>query len=243
MPSHEWPSSSGAHPSQTTSLTTSSLLVAMGSPYSTTSDDVDSIQHEPPASNEENQVYYPRHSADAAESFNILRQKLPSELVLEILGFAEYWLLSAAHREDTVVYSENDCRHRIPYLTSKLIQGERFPVQEIKINIWSHDQGWSSYREDHGTFRNSWTWFELGIERPPGRDDISKDENLRLATNVHAGREAMNHQITYSRNQKLHWMENLQAGDLISIVPRARFPGWRNTVEKASIEVYTSPVL
>ncbi|KAJ5969059.1 hypothetical protein N7501_005307 [Penicillium viridicatum] len=215
----------------------------MGSSYSTTSDDVKSIRNEASASHEENQMYYPRHSADAVESFNILRQKLPSELVLEILEFAEYWVLSAVHREDRVGYSENDCRDRIPYLTSKPIQGERFPVQEIKINIWSHDQGWSSYREDHGTFRNSWTWFELGIERPPGRDDISKDEDLRLATNVHAEREAMNHQITYRRDQKLRWMENLQAGDLISIVPRARFPGWRNTVEKASIEVYTSPVL
>ncbi|OQD64298.1 hypothetical protein PENPOL_c008G04684 [Penicillium polonicum] len=215
----------------------------MGSSYSTTSDDVKSIRHEASASHEENQMYYPRHSADAVESFNILRQKLPSELVLEILEFAEYWVLSAVHREGRVGYSENDCRDRIPYLTSKPIQGGRFPVQEIKINIWSHDQGWSSYREDHGTFRNSWTWFELGIERPPGRDDISKDEDLRLATNVHAEREAMNHQITYRRDQKLRWMESLQEGDLISIVPRARFPGWRNTVEKASIEVYTSPVL
>ncbi|CAI7568635.1 unnamed protein product [Penicillium palitans] len=206
----------------------------MGSSYSTTSDDVNSIRHEASASHEENQMYYPRHSADAVESFNILRQKLPSELVLQILESAE---------EDTQDYNENDCRDRIPYLTSEPIQGERFPVQEIKINIWSHDQGWSSYREDHGTFRNSWTWFDLGIERPPGRDDISKDEDLRLATNVHAEREAMNHQITYRRDQKLRWMENLQPGDRISIVPRARFPGWRNTVEKASIEVYTSPVL
>ncbi|KGO37087.1 hypothetical protein PEX1_043940 [Penicillium expansum] len=215
----------------------------MGSSYSTTSEDVNHIQHEASATIKGNQMHYPRHSADAVESFNILRQKLPSELVLDILEFAEYWVLSTVYREDSMEYNEADCRDRTPYLTSEPIQGERFPVQEVRINILSHDQGWSSYREDHGTFRNSWTWFDLGIERSPGRDDISTDEDLRLATNVHAGREAMNHQITYRRDQKLRWMQNLQAGDRISIVPRARFPGWRNTVEKASIEVYTSPVL
>ncbi|KAI2674953.1 hypothetical protein CBS147355_6767 [Penicillium roqueforti] len=215
----------------------------MGSSYSTISEDVKSIRNGPSASHEENQIYYPRHSADAVESFNILRQKLPSELVLEILELAEYWVLSATFRADTVGYDEGDCRDRTPYLTSEPIQGERFPVREIRINIWSHDQGWSSYGEDNGTYRNSWTWFDLGIERPPGRDDISKDEDLRLATNVHARRETMHHQITYRRDQKLRWMQNLQAGDRISIIPRARFHGWRNTVEKASIEVYTSPVL
>ncbi|EKV09931.1 Ankyrin repeat protein [Penicillium digitatum] len=215
----------------------------MGSSYSTISVDVNSIRREASASTGGNRIHYPRHSADSVETFNILRQKLPSELVLEILEFAEYWVLSAVHREDRVHYNESDCRDRTPYLTSEPIQGERFPVQEIKINIWSHDQGWSSYREDHGTFNNSWTWFDLGIEKPPGREDIPTDENLRLATNVHAGRETMNHQIIYRRDQALNWMQNLQAGDRISIVPRARFAGWRNTVEKASIEVYTSPVL
>ncbi|KAJ6179768.1 hypothetical protein N7519_010229 [Penicillium mononematosum] len=215
----------------------------MGSSYSTASEDVNSLRHEPSDSPEENPMYYPRNSADAVESFNILRQKLPSELVLDVLEFAEYWVLSAVHREDRMEYTERDCHDRTPYLTSEPIQGERFPVREIRINIWSHDQGWSSYREDHGTFRNSWTWFELGIERPPGRDDTSKDEDLRLATNVHAGRETMHHRIMYNGDQKPRWMQYLQPGDRISIVPRARFPGWRNTVEKASIEVYTSPVL
>ncbi|KAJ5502602.1 hypothetical protein N7463_005476 [Penicillium fimorum] len=215
----------------------------MGSSYSTTSEDVNSVQNGGSASDEEHSTYYPRSSADAVECFNLLRQKLPSELVLEILEFAEYWVLSAVYREHSMDYTEDDCRDRIPYLTSQPIQGERFPVQEIRIHIWSHDQGWSSYREDHGSFRNSWTWFDLGIERPPGRDDISKNENLRLATNVHAKRETTYHRITYQRDQKLHWMQNLQAGDRISIIPRARFPGWRNTVKKASIEIYTTPVL
>ncbi|KAJ5194327.1 hypothetical protein N7491_001664 [Penicillium cf. griseofulvum] len=218
----------------------------MGSSFSTTYQDINSVLHGASTSHEGSRTYYPRNSADALESFNILRQKLPSELVLDILEFGEYWVLSAVYREDSMDYTENDCRDRTPYLTSEPIQGERFPVQEIRINIWSHDQGWSSYREDHGTYRNSWTWFDLDIERPLGRNDISKNEDLRdlrLATNVHARREPTHHRITYQRDQKLPWMQNLQAGDRISIVPRARFPGWKNTVQKASIEIYTAPVL
>jgi hypothetical protein len=192
---------------------------------------------------DEGQVhYYPRHS-DAIETFNILRQRLPSELVLEIMDFAQYGLLSRINRDDNETYEEHRSRDGSPYLRSDPIEGKRFPVREIRISILSHDQGWSSYAEDHGTYRNSWTWFELGIERPSGRDDISKGEDLRLATNVHAKREATLHQIVFQRDQDLRWLQRLEPGDRVSIIPRARFPGWRNVVNEASIEIYTFPAL
>ncbi|KAJ5473783.1 hypothetical protein N7475_003349 [Penicillium sp. IBT 31633x] len=216
----------------------------MGSSYSTTVEDVNTfLQKNPVLNSGDPAVYYPRHSADAVESFNILRQKLPSELVLEILELAQYWVLSKVHRDVRKSYDEISSRDRAPYLTSDPIRGERFPVRQIRINIWSHDQGWSDYTEDHGTFRNSWTWFELGIERPSCRDDICKEQDLRLATNVHARREATHHKITYQRDQDMQWLNKLQAGDRISIIPMARYPGWRNTVVKASIEIYTAPDL
>ncbi|KAJ5952989.1 uncharacterized protein N7479_011402 [Penicillium vulpinum] len=211
--------------------------------YSTAFVDINPIQTEPPASDEENITCYPRHSANVVESLNILRQKLPSELVLGILEFAEYWVSSVISREESVGYSPRDCHDPTPYLTSEPIQGEGFPVRKIRINIWSCDVGWSSHSEDHGTTRNSWTWFDLGIERPPGRDDICEGENLHLMTNLLAAREITHHRIMYHRNQNLRWMQNLQPGDRISIVPMARFRGSRNTVKKASIEVYTSPLL
>ncbi|KAJ6087795.1 hypothetical protein N7467_006709 [Penicillium canescens] len=187
--------------------------------------------------------YYPRHSEDAIAVLNILRRRLPSELVLEVLEYAQYWVRSGVYRTDKLGFTENDCREGTPYLTSEAIQGDRFPVREIKIDIWSHDQGWSSYREDYGTYRNSWTWFDLGITRPPGRDDIAQGEDLRLVTNIHASKDAKHHQIVYRSDQNLRWMKNLQAGDRISIIPRARFPGWKNFVDEASIEIYTDPVL
>lgn len=212
----------------------------MGSSPSTISQDVNSVINEI-SSRPQDQIYRPKDSDDAVDVFNTLRHFLPSELVLEILEFAQYWLQSAAYRDDRISYDDVNYRNRTPYLMSAPIQGER--LREIRINIWSHDQGWSSYPEDHGTFRNSWTWFELGIERPEGREEIATDEDLRLATNVHAQRQAKHHQIIYHRDQNLPWFEALQPGDMISIIPLARFQGWRNVVEKASIEVYTSSIM
>ncbi|KAE8370153.1 hypothetical protein BDV27DRAFT_152308 [Aspergillus caelatus] len=192
---------------------------------------------------DEKHIYYPRNSGDATSVFNILKRWLPSELVLEVLEHAEYWLVSRISRAEEMQYKERDCHGQTPYLTAAPIQGERYPVKKIRITIWSHDQGWSIYPQDHGTFNNSWTWFDLGITRPAGREDISKDANLRLATNVHASKKTMCHEITYRRDQNLRWVQNLEPGDSISIIPRALFPGWRNFVEKACIEIYTTPIL
>jgi hypothetical protein len=38
-------------------------------------------------------------------------------------------------------------------------------IAHIVILTESHDQGWSSYPQDEGTFRNSWTWLDLGVVR------------------------------------------------------------------------------
>ncbi|KAI1379943.1 hypothetical protein F4677DRAFT_408083 [Hypoxylon crocopeplum] len=40
-----------------------------------------------------------------------------------------------------------------------------YPFRKVVFDIVSCDQGYSSHREDHGTYRNSWTWFDAGLER------------------------------------------------------------------------------
>lgn len=187
-------------------------------------------------------VYYPRDADDVVQVFQILRQRLPSELVIQVLKHTQYWVSSQASREDVIGFTENDCRDRAPYLVSRPIQGDRFPVREIRIDIWSHDQGWSSYSGDQGTLKNSWTWFDLGIQRPPGREEISIDSDVRLATNLHAVRKTQHHQQVFERDCR-PWMRQLQDGDQILIIPRATFPGWENFVEKASIEILTDAFL
>lgn len=193
----------------------------------------------PPA---ENEVYYPRDSTDATEVFDTLRQWFPSELALEILEQAGYWLRSRVTRRDSISYTEFSCRGHPPYLTAEPIQGERGPVREIRFSIHSHDQGWSDHGEDHGTFRNSWTWFDLRVHRLEDGEVSSDDHLVRLATNAHARSETLQHEIVY-RSDRDDWVPRLQSGDRLCIVPQARFPGWRNYVEAASIEIYTAPAL
>lgn len=44
------------------------------------------------------------------------------------------------------------------------IRGE-FPCKKIVFKIRSHDQGWGGGRADKGTYRGSYTWFDVGLER------------------------------------------------------------------------------
>ncbi len=40
------------------------------------------------------------------------------------------------------------------------------PCRKIVFTITSHDQGWGGDNpEDRRTYNNSWTWFEVGLER------------------------------------------------------------------------------
>jgi hypothetical protein len=188
-------------------------------------------------------IHYPRDAEDAYEALQILKKKLPAELVLQILDYAQYWVLSEVSKDRVLSYLERDCRDRTPYLISEPIQGGgRSPVREIHFEIWSHDQGWSNFTEDHGTYRNSWTWFDLGIERAPGREGVSGCSDVRLATNMHASRVTQERQVVFRAEDDLPWMRSLQAGDRISIIPRALYPGWQNFVEKARISIYTDPL-
>ncbi|KAJ5332592.1 hypothetical protein MYU51_018919 [Penicillium brevicompactum] len=210
----------------------------MGSSPSTISQDVNTMSSD---SSSQAKQHHPMNLAEAVETYNVLRHLLPAELVLDILALAEYWLETAVMRGDVLTYDDVNYAKRQPYLTSEPIPEGR--LEEIRIDIWSHDQGWSSYRESYGTYENSWTWFELAIEKFEGRTVIGKTDSIRLATNVHAQKEAQHHQIVFSRQNNVTLMQALETGDRVSIIPLARFPGWRNTVERASIQICTAPIL
>lgn len=44
------------------------------------------------------------------------------------------------------------------------IRGE-YPCRKIVFTLKSHDQGWGGQREQRGTYKGSYTWFEVGQER------------------------------------------------------------------------------
>jgi len=40
------------------------------------------------------------------------------------------------------------------------------PCRMIEFNLWSSDQGWSDNHINHGTYQDSYTWFDASVETP-----------------------------------------------------------------------------
>ncbi|KAG7153030.1 hypothetical protein HYQ46_000498 [Verticillium longisporum] len=57
------------------------------------------------------------------------------------------------------------------------------PVRKVVFKLRSSDQGWGGERENHGTFKGSWTWFEAGLEKIEAEEgeqlDAFRTDHLR----------------------------------------------------------------
>ena len=129
-------------------------------------------------------------------------------------------------REENVQISDGS----VSYLTSKPIpSGKR--LKKVVITVDSKDQGWSSYQDDHGTYNNSWTWFELSVGQPSDKGAVEKWRG-EVVRNLHAHGEFKEHTIKIT-DKKLY--ERARSGDVLTVWAHARYSGWRNTVKKAKI--------
>ena len=125
-------------------------------------------------------------------------------------------------REESVQVSEGS----VPYLVSKPIPNGK-KLKKVVITVVSKDQGWSSYQQDHETYRNSWTWFELSVGSPLG--ERWRGEVVR---NLHAHADFKEHTIEIL-DEKLY--ESAESGDVLTVWAHAQYSGWRNKVKKATI--------
>ena len=116
---------------------------------------------------------------------------------------------------------------RVPYLVSRPIP-EGGTLKKVVITAISKDQGWSSYQADHGTYRNSWTWFELSVG--PSKD--SEKWCGEVVRNLHAHEEFKEHTVEIEDGELY---EKTKSGDVLTVWALARYPGWRNTVKKITI--------
>lgn len=126
-------------------------------------------------------------------------------------------------REESVQVSEGS----VSYLTSKPIPNGK-KLRKVVITVVSKDQGWSSYQQDHETYRNSWTWFELSVGSPSG--ERWRGEVVR---NLHAHADFKEHTIEIFDN-KLY--ERAESGDVLTVWAHAKFSGWVNKVKKVTIQ-------
>lgn len=129
-------------------------------------------------------------------------------------------------REETVQISNGS----VSYLTSKPIpSGQK--LKKVVITVDSKDQGWSSYSDDHGTYRNSWTWFELSVGQPSDKGSVERWRG-KVVWNLHAHGEFKEHTIEILDNGLY---EKAESGDVLTVWAHAQYQGWRNTVRKATI--------
>ena len=126
-------------------------------------------------------------------------------------------------REENVFVRDD----RIPYLVSRQIP-EGKSLKKVVITIVSKDQGWSSYEADHGTYRNSWTWFELSV----GPSEDSEKWCGEVVRNLHAHDEFKEHTVEITDGELY---KKAKSGDVLTVWALARHSGWRNRVKKVTI--------
>jgi len=114
----------------------------------------------------------------------------------------------------------------IPYLVSQPIPAGKM-LKKVVITVISKDQGWSSHQSDHGTYQNSWTWFELSVGSDSG--ERWRGEVVR---NLHAHGDFKEHTIELSDGELY---EKAESGDVLTVWALAKFSGWKNTVKKVKI--------
>jgi hypothetical protein len=183
---------------------------------------------------------HPRDAPEQLRTFFLLKEKVPAEIALSIIDYAGYWVKASISRDEVHSVSEWSGNPMV-YLTSDPIKA-RGRVQSITFTICSHDQGWSDYPEDHGTYRNSWTWFEVDIIPPVGgstSSDVEDSKDKWVATNRHAEEEPETQTVTFGRGER-QWFKSMVPGSRVALQAHAKFSGWRNTVESATIDIYTS---
>jgi hypothetical protein len=162
-----------------------------------------------------NFLHLPRHASVAAGAVG------RHELVEKATAGTEI----VDQREEEVAVRSDDC---VPYVVSRPIP-EGKTLRKVVITVVSKDQGWSSYPDDHGTYRNSWTWFELSVG--PAQDSGEKWRG-ELVRNLHAHGEFKEHTIEITDGGLY---EKTKSGDVLTVWALSKYPRWKNTVKKATI--------
>lgn len=111
----------------------------------------------------------------------ILRTKLPAEIVTIVLDYAECWTqtLSATSLHPDRIGEQQSGKLQVALLLPSNLP--RRSVRRIRLATTSRDQGWSSFPEDHDTYRGSWTWFEAGMR---GLDTDNEEDAKSIHLNI-----------------------------------------------------------
>ncbi|KAI1123394.1 heterokaryon incompatibility protein-domain-containing protein [Nemania abortiva] len=113
-----------------------------------------------------------------------------------------------------------------------VIPSDARKILSVTFTTVSRDQGWG----DDGGF--SYSWFDGIVQRrTPGHTDLPV---YTICGNRTANPEFFKQEIRWdeqSESRKRRWIEALQPGDIIGILPRAMYPARVNIIREASIKL------
>ncbi|ATZ50325.1 hypothetical protein BCIN_05g06850 [Botrytis cinerea B05.10] len=141
---------------------------------------------------------------------------------------------SSVERHGLVQVHQN-CPKR-PYLELVLPE-DVHSVKYVAFAVSSRDQGWCDSNEGA-----SFTSVDVSARRPPNRTDLrimTLFENHRGVPRFH------DHTARWDESTpgaKWKWIESLQPGDVVQLVPRATYQGWVNFIRTARITIGYQPI-
>ena len=217
-PSPPHSTSSPAPSDAANSSQSADLLESYSAPASQSSSSVASSDI---SSQSESSNQYTPSRADVFATRSVLNRHFPWELVEIILDGAEYYphgvFAMPAHHFNHPL-AAGDGRHQA-VLTSPIVDSEF--ISQVIIRTESHDQGWSSYPQDQGTFNNSWTWLDLALVRNPSESAPAENPpDWRIYTNLHASRTWQTKEVVLDRSNEI--ISALRPGDSLAIWAEAR---------------------
>ncbi|KAF8272837.1 hypothetical protein EI94DRAFT_1717574 [Lactarius quietus] len=220
-------------PSETKSFQSADLLESHHAPAAQS---VSSLASSDISSHSEPSNRFTPSRADFVAVRSILFRHFPEELVQIILDAAQYYphsvfAMPARHLNHPLAARDGRLQ---AILTSPIVDSEF--ISRVVIRTESHDQGWSSYPQDQGTFNNSWTWLDLALIRNPSESaPADAPPDWRIYTNLHASRTWQTKEVVLDTSNEI--IRALRPGDSLAIWAEARYPGWVNIVRSARIEV------
>lgn len=95
--------------------------------------------------------------------------------------------------------------------------------------------GWSDSRNDHGTYRWSYTWFDAGASRQ-GKEIVKR---RTTQANVHASLVSRVHTNVWKSEHPdtARWFGQVAVGDDLLVFARSSFPGWTNYVDSVHVDL------
>lgn len=166
---------------------------------------------------------YTPSRADVIATRSILFRHFPLELVDKILDAAQYYPRSV------FAMPTHDFHHPLAVRDGRFLAMQTSPIVDtefisrVVIRTESHDQGWSSFPQDQGTFNNSWTWLDLALVRnlnPPESVATESPPDWRIYTNLHASKTWQTKEVILDTSNEI--INALRPGDSLAIYAEAR---------------------